>query len=90
MTDDQNGGFAYSPLAPSRLDRLSDTQRATLARQDQKRARGRDIGEVRLFFHSLEPGQAEIQFSTSPDAAPADILRAAIRELETAIALYSD
>lgn len=91
MSEDQSGWFHYSPLDPSSLDRLNDGQRAVLARQGQEHA-GDDanIAEVHLFFQSLQPCQVEIRFNGPPTAAPTDILRAAIKELETAISVFAD
>ena len=91
MSDDQSGWFSYSPLDPSSLERLNDEQRAPLIRRRHQQAGDApNVGEVHLFFHSLEPGQVEIRFSGPPTAAPTDILRAAIRELETAISVLAD
>lgn len=98
MSSDQSGWFSYSPLDPSSLEprassveRLNDEQRAAVGRKRHEQV-GDDtqVGEVHLCFRSLEPGQVEIRFSGPPTGAPTDILRAAIRELETAISVFAD
>jgi hypothetical protein len=92
MTNDGAGWFSHSPVADSsRHDQLTAEQHATLDRRVSYPESARDqIAEVHVFFSSLEPGQVEIQFRGPPEVARSDILRAAIRELETAVAIYTD
>lgn len=90
MSGDRSGWFSYSPLDPSSLERLTPGQRRLIEQRDAPLSTADEaIGEVHLFFQSLEPGQVEIQFQGPQAAAPIDILRAAIREL-TAIEFLMD
>ncbi len=91
MTDDRSGWFNYSPLDPSSLERLTPEQRGLVEQCDEPPSTADEaIGEVHVFFRSLKPGQVEIQFQGPPASAPIDILQAAIRELQSAIAIYTD
>jgi len=89
MSDSGYGWFSYSPLDPASIDRLSEQQRAVVEQQRGK-PRLKPIGEVHVFVYDPAPGQGEIRFSGPDDTSAADVLPIAIRELESAHAIFRD
>lgn len=88
MSDSGSGWFSYSPLDPASIDRLSEQQRAVVE-QHRGQPKPQPIGEVHVFIYDIAPGQCEIRFS-GPDDTNADVLPIAIRELESAHAIFRD
>jgi len=89
MSDSRSGWFSYSPLDPASLDRLSEQQRAVV-KQHRGQPTPKPIGEVHVFIYDPAPGQCEIRFSGPNDTNAADVLPIAIRELESAHAIFRD
>ena len=91
MADTTDGGwFSYRPGDPTSWDRLSDEQRDAVIRHRDELAERVPTCEERILFQDLQPGHAELRFGPAPDGTTtADVLRAAIRELESTLALFA-
>lgn len=89
MSDSESGWFSYSPLDAASIDRLSGQQRAVVE-QHRGQPEPQPIGEVHVFIYDSAPGQCEIRFSGPDDTNAADVLPIAIRELESAHAIFID
>ncbi|MDN5749323.1 MAG: hypothetical protein L0H64_12530 [Pseudonocardia sp.] len=91
MTTPPPGGwFAFTP-GDLDDDRLTGEQKAAAVRalQDQPTP----IGKVHVLLHSFEPGRSEVRFGGLADrntTSQAELLTAAIRELEIVRQIFDD
>ena len=89
MSDSGSGWFSCSPLDAASIDQLSEQQH-TVVEQHGGQPKRKPIGEVHVFIYDPAPGQCEIRFTGHNDTNAADVLPIAIRELETAHAIFRD
>jgi hypothetical protein len=87
MSSDSSGWLCYSPFDPSSHGALTPELRETAA---AGRPSAEIVAEVHLYLATLDQGQTEIRFTGPADVPKADVLHAAIRELKSAIEIFSD